>query len=787
MFKLNLKIALRNLWKHKGFTLINVGGLAIGLASCMMLLLYIFYEWGFDKQLENYKETYLVYNNQSADNNIFTFDSTPGEMAPVVKVEIPGIKYVSRYSYPNQQLISYERNSFKKSATYADVDFLKIFNYKVIKGNSASFLQNPNSIILTESLARALFGNENPLNKSLKLDNSVLLKVEGVIADIPVNSSIWFEYVLPWALYEKLNPWTKESGWGDNYCLTVIQLQDNSFFKNANFLLQGMIKKHEKYSNSEAFMHPLSKNHLYNNFSNGKSVGGRIQQLQIFFLLAFCILLIACVNFMNLSTARSEKRAKEVGVRKAIGSSKNNLVVQFMMESVLLALISMLVAFILLEIMLPYFNGLIGLSLTINYQEWTFWAMFLGLSLMTGLVAGSYPAFYLSSFDPIKVLKGFTNSGKSTLSVRRLLVVFQFVFATCVMICTIVIYQQLSFIKNKPVGYNKNNLIEIPVQGELRKAEKFQLLKDQLMKSGVVTSASTLSTSITSGGNNGYGVEWEGKNPNATILVNFRLTGYDLVKTTAMKLLSGRDFERGRQDSANVIINEALAKMTGLKQALGAKLVWNEKPVTVIGIVKDYAVESPYRPATPTIIGYSPADAQKILLRVAGNQNLSMAVKVINEQVLSINPDYPVDLNFVDDNFERKYHNEKLLGTLSNWFGGFAIFISSIGLLGLALYMAEQRKKEISIRKVLGADSMSILLLLNKDFIRLVLIANVIAFPIGYILINKWLSNFDFRIDISPVPFVIASILSILIAILTVSTQSFKVAKANPVDALKYE
>lgn len=787
MFKLNFKIALRNLWKHKGFTLINVGGLAIGLASCMVLLLYVAYEWGYDKQFSNYKETYIVYNNQKADNNIFSFDSTPGVLGPAMKAQIPGIKNISRIAYSDDHLISYNRNNFKKSGTFVDADFLKIFQYNVIKGNSKTFLKNPNSIILTETLARSLFGNEDPMNKIIKLGNSELLKVEGIIADVPPNNSVQFEYLMPWALNEKLNQWVKNGGWGNNFCLTLVELQGNSLLEKVNAQLKGMIKANSKDSNSESFLHPLAKYHLYDVFENGKSVGGKIQQLRIFFLLAFCILLIACVNFMNLSTARSEKRAKEVGVRKAIGSSRSHLVGQFMLESVLLSLLSMLVAFILLEIMLPYFNGLIGISLKIDYMSWTFWTVFLGLTLLTGLFAGSYPAFYLSSFDPIKVLKGFTIAGKSSLSVRKFLVVFQFVFAACVIICTAVIYQQLNYIKSRPLGFDKNNLIEIPVQGALNNVAKYELFKDQLLKTGFASSLTTASTSITNGGNNGYGVEWPGKDPNSKILINFRLIGHDFVKTAAITVLAGRDFEAGHADSANVLINESLVKTMGIKQPLGLKLVWNNTPVTVVGILKNYASETPYSPQMPTIIGYSPSEASTILIRIAEGKNLSAAVHAINEKVLALNPEYPVDMRFIDQKFEKKFNNEKLLGTLSNWFGGFAIFISSLGLLGLALYLAEQRKKEISIRKVLGADTANILVLLNKDFIKLVLIANVIAFPLGYLIINNWLARFEFRIGISILPFAIAFSVSLLIAIVTVSVQSFKVAKANPVDALKYE
>jgi putative ABC transport system permease protein len=787
MFKLNLKIALRTLWKNKGYTLINVGGLAIGLASCMILLLYVAYEWGYDKQFTSYEKTYVVFNNQKASGKVFSFAATPGVMADAVKAQVPGVKRIARLDDPNFRMLSYNRHSFMKRSTFADPDLLKMLDYKVIKGNPASFLKNPMSVILTETLARTLFGAEDPINKTVRLNGADVLKVEGVIADPPKNSSIQFEFIMPWALYERLNPWVKEVGWDSNYCITMLQLEDNRFFGQANAQLHGMIKKNNKNSNGEPFLHPLSKYHLYDAFEGGKSVGGKIQQLQIFLLLAFCILLIACVNFMNLSTARSEKRAKEVGVRKSIGSSRKDLVGQFMMESVLISLLSMLVAFILIEVALPYFNGLLDIHLDIEYTAWSFWVTLVGLTLLTGIIAGSYPAFYLSSFDPILVLKGFANTGGSSLSVRKFLVVFQFVFATCLIICTVVIYQQLNYIINKPVGYNRSNLIEIPVQGKLNAPGKFEVVKDLLLKTGVVSSVANYSTMLTGGGNNGYGVSWPGKDMKQKVLINFRWTHYDLVKTTGMELVQGRDFNPGFADSTNVIINEAMARAIGIEKPLGAVVQWGDMPATIVGVIRDYVVESPYKMANPMIIGFTKDVNDVILVRLADRTNVGASLQIIDEKIKSINPEFPVDRRFIDETFEKKFNNEKLMGTLANWFGGFAIFISCLGLLGLALYMAEQRKKEISIRKVLGANAVSILVLLNKDFIKLVLIANIIAFPLGYILVSKWLSNYDFRVSLSAVPFVLALALSLLIAVLTISLQTFKVAKANPVDALKYE
>ncbi|KRT15425.1 cell division protein FtsX [Pedobacter ginsenosidimutans] len=786
MFKLNLKIALRNLWRNKGFTLINLGGLAIGLASCMVLLLYVAYEYGYDKQFTDYGKTYLVYNNQKTAKETFSFLAVPGLMENEVRSKVSGVSKVGRLSYPEYKMLSYHQNNFKKSAVFADPDFLKMFDYKVLKGNPNTFLKNPDGVILSETLAKNLFGNEDPLNKVVKLENNLSLKVEGVIEDRPKNSSLEIDYLMSWKLYETLNPWTKTSGWTSNYCVLFVQLQDNSFFEQANSQMHGMIKANDKNSNGEPFLHPLSKWHLYEKFENGKNVGGRIDQLKIFFLLALCILLIACVNFMNLSTAKSEKRAREVGVRKAIGSSRNNLVSQFMFESILLTMLSMLVAFVLIEVSLPYFNNLLGISLEINYADWKFWFVFLGLTLLTGIIAGSYPAFYLSSFDPVKVLKGFKLSGGSSLSIRKYLVVFQFVFAACLIVCTAVIYQQLNFIRNKPIGYNISNLVQIPAEGEFANPGMRNILKDELLKSGAATAVTEYSQSLTAGGNNTYAVSWPGKDENEKILVNYRFTTVDLTKTTGMEILAGRDFSKNRVDTANVLVNEALVKVMGMKNPVGKVISWDQ-PLTIVGVVKDYVMESPYQSPKPLIIAQNKQATSTIIIRLNDQSNVTSSINKINEITKKLNPAFPTEVKFVNENFQSKFQNEKLLGTLSNWFGGFAIFISCLGLLGLALFMAEQRKKEISIRKVLGASTANILTLLNKDFIKLVAIANVIAFPLAYIIINKWLSGYEYRISVSALPFIAAISLSVIITILTVSIQSVKVAKANPVDALKYE
>ncbi|RQO75040.1 cell division protein FtsX [Pedobacter sp. KBW06] len=791
MFRQHLKIALRNLWKNKGYTLINVGGVAIGLASCMLLLLYVAHEWSYNRQFSNYDKTYVVYNNTKTPNEVLSWPWTPSVMAKEVGQQISGVSRASCSTNPAPLLIANGQRGFKKQAVFADQDFLKILDYKFIKGNPEKALAAVNGIILTESTAKSLFGDEDPINKTLKLENSQLLKVEAVIADIPETNTIRFDYLMPWAAYEKQYPWSKDAGWGSHYALTLVQLEDNRFFDQVSKEIKGIFKRHEKGTLAEAMIHPFSKWHLYSRFENGKSVGGKIDQVKIFVGIAFCILLIACVNFMNLSTARSQKRAKEVGVRKAIGSSRKSLISQFLVESVLFSFLGMLLAFVLMEISLPYFNGLLHIELVINYSNWEFWLVLFALTLFTGFVAGSYPAFYLSSFEPVKVLKSLSIGGNSSVSIRKVLVVFQFVFAVCLMICTIVVYQQLNYIKDKSIGYEKAGLIEIPLQGTLGKGlggkENLDVLKDELIKSGAVNSVSFFSSSMNWDGHRTFDMNWPGKSKKELVYFNYRCAGYDFVKTIGSKMISGREFSARYKDSTNVIVNESAVRVMGLKDPIGTVISMGQDQVKIIGVIKDFVVGSPYQQAAPMVIYDWNVNFNFALVRLNPAMNVSSSVQRIDEVMKRLNPDFPMERSFVDEDFKLKFQNEQLLGTLANWFGGFAIFISCLGLLGLTLYMAEQRKKEISIRKVLGASAIDVLSLLNKDFMKLVGIANLIGFPLAYVIMTKWLSAYEFRVGISILPFAMALGLSLIIAILTLSVQSAKVLKSNPVDGLKYE
>ncbi|MHA4896126.1 ABC transporter permease [Pedobacter sp. PWIIR3] len=793
MFKLNLKIALRNLWKNKGFTLINVGGLAIGLACCLMLMLYVNYEWSYDKQYKNLEKIYFAKLNLKFNGELATTGAVPYKLADAVLREIPGVKNATRISmYHGAKLFSHNESKFKLTSAYVDKSFIQILNYNFLYGNPVTALDEPGSMILTVSTAKKLFGTENVVGQTLRWDNLKELKISGVIADLPKNQSIQFEVLQPWSFFEQINPGMDNAGWGSIDCQTIFELNDHVALSDINAKLKNFIVAKDPTVKSyvyEPFLFPISKTHLYNEFKNGKLVGGRIDQVKLFGFLALCVLLIACINYMNLSTARSEKRAREVGVRKALGSGRSSLMRQFILESVLLSILAMLVAFALLEVSLPYFNNLLGINILIDYRSYLFWGLLVGLALTTGLLAGSYPAFYLSSFIPIKVLKGFKGSSGS-LSIRRLLVIVQFSLSVCMIISAIVVYRQIQFLKDKPMGFDQNNMVQLDLEGELKNSSKLELFKSNLIKDGVVTSASEFAGNFTDGGSITGDISWPGKAADDHSIINYRSTGFDYTKTIGAKILAGRDFSSKFPADTNnsVLLNATAVKLMSLKNPVGTIIHWGDnQPLKIVGVIGDYFNEQPGKAVEPMIFYYSIKSSAILLLRLNPNRSLSSSVQAITKISQQINPAYPAKISFITAGMQEKLKNERLLSVLSNVFGGFAIFISCLGLLGLALYMAEQRSKEISIRKVLGADLKSILILLNRDFIKLVIVSNIIAIPIAFIIVTKWLGKYDFKINLTAWPFIIALIVSVVIAILTVSFQTLKVAKANPVDALKYE
>lgn len=792
MFKLNLKIALRNIWKNKTSSLINVVGLSIGLAACLMLLLYVTYELNFDKQAKDWRNVYVAMTNVPGEGNKIanTFYGSTTALGPLLKEKLPEVKYVARMDYGKKSLITNGENSYKKDSKFAEPDILKMYDYQFISGNANTALSNPLSVILTESTAKILFGTTDVLNKSVRYQDKENLTITGVIKDLPENSSNRFDFLMPWSFYEIVDGSAKDLNWSNYSFVTMVSLNEDAKIDLVNRKLDALVKANAPQNSQSQphFLYQASKLHLYNKFENGANVGGDIEQIWLFTGLAFGILLIACINFMNMATAKSEKRAKEVGIKKTIGANRSSLIFQFLTESMVLTFVAVLIAIALLEICLPTFSKLLELNLSMSYFNASSWIGIFGIVIATGLIAGSYPAFYLSAFNPIQTLKRkITAKGFFTISLRQFLVVGQFCFAIILIISTLVIYRQIQFIKNKPVGFDINALVEIPQDGELK--TKFELFKAQMLKSGAVTSMYQSSVGLSHRGRNFMDIKWDGMTkPQNTVMFNQVATTYDFIKTNGIKLVKGRDFSKQFASDTNALIVSASAvKVFGYKDPIGKKVNLFGTNAYIIGVFDDYVWDSPYKSNNPQVVFLNPKQTGTITMRLNNANSLQSNVETISRLIKATNPAYPVEINFIDAIYQAKYKSEKILGTLSNLFGGLAIFVSCLGLFGLVAYSAEQRTKEFGVRKVLGATVFNLMQLLSLSFVKMIVVAIVIAVPVSYYAMGKWLSKFEFHTEISWWIVPIAAFGTLAMALVTVSFQAYKSAKANPVDALKYE
>lgn len=790
MFRLNLKIALRNLWRNKTSSAINIIGLAVGLSACLLLLLYVNYEMNFDRHFKDSDKIYQVMTNfQDANGKITSTGGVPGNgIAMAIKSKIPEVDLITRIGGGDQSLIANKEKIFKKVELFADPEILKVFNYEFITGDPATALNTPNAVVLTAETAKLLFGSTNVLNRTVRYNHKRDLKVTGVIKDLPVNTSLRFDYLMPWSFYASINDYVKNPGWGNFSFLAIAKVNNPANIDLINSKVKKLFNENYTAQRNENFLYPFADNHLYGEFLNGKSIGGDIERIYLFVALAFGILLVACINFMNMSTAKSERRAKEVGIKKTIGATRNSLVIQFLTEAMVLTLVAVLIAVTIAEVTLPLFNSLLDIKITIGYTNVNYWLGILAVALLTGLLSGIYPALFLSSFNPIQTLKKKTARARLIpINIRQVLVVGQFCFAIMLIIATLVIYKQMQFIKNRPVGYHINLLAEMPQDGEL--FSKFELFKEQVLKTGAVTSVSQSSQSMTRVGNWFYGFEWPGMEEKGKEIVFNRLqTTYDFVKTSGVELIAGRDFSRDfASDSAAILLSSTAVKVMKLKNPIGMNVKLFGNQLKVIGVFKDFIWDSPYRSGNQMVINFNKNEGGNIKMRLNPANSLSKNMELISGVVKKINPEYPTEIRLVSDLFSKKLKSERILGILANLFGGIAILISCLGLYGLVAYSAEQRTKEFGVRRVLGASVSNIMTLLSVSFLKMVFIAACIGVPLAYYLMNKWLTGFEFRTTI-PFSIVLISIVgTIVVAFLTVSFQAYKAAKANPVEALKYE
>ncbi|MCC8426965.1 ABC transporter permease [Mucilaginibacter sp. UR6-11] len=788
MFKNYLKIAWRGLERNKLYSAINIGGLGIGMAVSFMLLLYVYNEFSYDDFHQNKDRIYKVMHNQSSNGEIYTGDATGAPEAAALQKDYMEIAETMRINSPYDQLFNYKNTALKINTAAADASFLDIFSLQFIKGSRRDAFKDLASVIITESAAKALFGNHDPLGQTVKMNSKQLVKVTAVIKDWPGNSTFHFKALISWKQLEAVEPWIKESGWGNNNFMTYVLLKPGVNADKLNGKLTNFIARYNAGDKgTQLFLYPFADSHLKSQFKNGKNVGGSIEYVRLFLLLAIGILLIACINFMNLSTARSERRSREVGIRKVVGARRIAIIQQFLSESILTAFLAFLFAAILVISLLPYFNQIINKSLVIPYHNVWIWVTALMVTLITGVLAGSYPALFLSSFKPVKVLKGANKAGKTVLHSRQILVVVQFVFATCLIISSIIIYKQINYIKNRPVGYSQNGLIEIAPEGNLQK--EFDNFRNDIVNSGAATDAALTSGTIAYNNASTWGVTWPGQLPGEDkIVIDQIATSYHFTSTYGLKVIQGRDFSTAYSgDSTSVMLNEAAMKMMRLKNPLGQIVKWQGAPRTVVGIVKDFVWGSPYEPVKPAIIGFNKYWIGNIGIRLNPKASVSKSLAGIQTSYKKYNPEYPFEYKFVDEGFNGKFQTERLLGTLSGSFTVLAIIISCLGLFGLASFSAEQRKKEISIRKVLGASISSLWFNLSKEFLQLVFISFIIGSALSWYYMNQWLAHYTYRTGIGLWVFVATIVISIIVCLVTVSWQAIKAALSNPVKSLKNE
>ena len=678
---------------------------------------------------------------------------------------------------------------------FVEPQFLRMFSTKLIKGESNA-LADPRAIVINESLAKALFGNEDPMGKTVVIDNNSIVKVSGVFADYPANSSFSpVTFLLTWDLYTSDYPWVKASSqnWGNSSFQTFAQLKPFGDREKISMKIKGLIQRHNMKANDkpELFLYPMTKWHLYEEFKNGVNTGGSIQFVWMFGIIGAFVLLLACINFMNLSTARSEKRAKEVGIRKTIGSLRKQLIIQFLGESLLMVLLAFVLTLLLVQLALPAFNELAGKAMHIPFSNLFFWLASLGFILITALLAGSYPAIFLSSFRPVQILKGSFKVGRGASIPRKLLVVVQFTVSLTLIMGTLVVYRQIVFAKNRPLGYERNGLITTygyPIAEFSNQHPRFDYLKEELKKTGAIVDMAKMSGPLTNLYSNQTDFDWPGKAPNMIASFGVVWISQDFGKTIQWQVLQGRDFSNAlASDSASIILNEAAVDYMGLSDPVNKNIQYNGSPVRVIGVVKNLLMESPYTRVKPTVFLCSHQNAQVLLMKLNPRLAPSAALAKLGPVFKSFNPESLFETQFVDIEYNLKFQNEERIKTLAAFFAVLAVLISCLGLFGLASFVAEQRTKEIGVRKVLGASVFRVWKMLSKEFVYMVLIACFIAIPLAWYFLTNWLNQYEYRTTLSWWLFALAVFATLTVTLLTVSFQAIKAALANPVKSLRTE
>jgi len=780
-------VSLRNLIKKKVYSIINITGLSIGITCSILIILWVYDELSFDRFHPKANSLYQVLARAEFDNTINTWRSVPLPAYEALKSTHTYIKNSVVADWGGDHLLVVGDKRLYLKGYYVSEEFLTMFEFPLVFGDPTEVLDDASSIVITEETARKFFGDEDPVNKVIRVDDMGDLKVSGILKDPPDNSSFEFEYLLPWKYRRSINPWVidNEDNWGNYSFQVFVELSDPEHMPIVNEAIKPMLMEHgEEEIKSELLLYPMLRWRLHFNFENGVEKGGMIDFVKMFSLIAVFILVIACINFMNLATARSESRAREVGIRKSIGSRRSDLVIQFISESLLISLIAYLIAILATLIVLPYYNSLVEKNLFIDFGSPWFWIFSLIIVLITGLLAGSYPAFYLSSFKPVKVLKGKIQEGRQASLPRKILVILQFGFSILLIMGTIVIYNQIQLIKNRSLGYEQENLIAVERNEELDK--NYTVLKNELLASGVVDGVTISNSPITQINSNNF-LGWPGKPEDLRVLFTTITTEYDYAHTMGIRILYGRDFSPDfPSDSSAILINKSALDLMDLEDPIGTELdLWGQKR-TLIGVLDNAIMGSPYQEVKPLFAIMDDWDGF-ITLRLRETNDLKGSLNQIKAIFEKYNSAYPFEYQFADIEFDKKFKSINLTNSLSNIFATLAIVITGLGLFGLAAYTAEQRTKEIGIRKVMGASVLNIVQLMTSDFTRLVIISYAISAPVSWWLLDNYLERYQIRTEIQFWIFLATGIFALAFALIIVTSQTIKAAQSNPVNSLRSE
>jgi putative ABC transport system permease protein len=807
MIKNYFKIAWRSFLNSKVYNSLNILGLSVGMVCAGLIFLWVEDEVNYDQFNAKKDRLYFTKVNQQYDTYTATHGSTPGVMAPAMQAEIPGIENTCRVTEDQTSLLfKIGDKAMYATGKYAEPSLFSMFSFPFVQGNAGNAFSQLYSIVLTEKTARKFFGDEqNVLGKTVKIDNKQDYVVTGILKDIPQNSTLQFEWLVPFEVFYKQSPWAQK--WGNSCVSSYVELKQGADVASVNKQLYNylQLKQGTTTATAHAFLFIMHDWHLYDDFDNGKKSGnGRIVYVKLFSTIAWIILFIACINFMNLATARSEKRAREVGVRKVMGAGKNRLVIQFISEALLMAFFAAAVAVIVMVLVLPAFNSLVQKNLSLALANPAHIISIIALILFCGFVAGSYPSFYLSSFNPIFVLKGLKLKSGSAAYIRKGLVIAQFTVSIVLIIGTVIIYQQIQHVKSRNLGFNKENLVQMNLQGDMQK--NFRVIKQDLMNAGIAENVAITDHETIYSGNNTTALEWPGKAPNSTILVSQRLVSPEFISTAGLHLVSGRDFQetdvvemdnnlkpKNADQVFNVIVTQSMEKILGNGSAIGKTMQLpgskeNEYfKLSVTGVVNDYVYGDMYGKSSPVVFYCLPQATTLMYVRTKPSTNPEQLLAKMETIMKKDNPAFPFEYKFVDDQFNEMFMSEMLISKLSQVFATLAILISCLGLFGLAAYTAERRTKEIGVRKVLGASTSGLAGLLSKDFLKLVGFSCLVAFPVAWFVMNNWLRQYAYRINIHWQIFLIAGVAAMLIAAATVSFQAVKAALMNPVTSLKAE